>query len=185
MVLKKYPEAQIKLMDSESNCMQLGFAVEAGAKAAKAGKDIRQVQQAVEAAKVRSRFLFVPMDLTYLQQGGRIGRANALIGNLLKIVPILTVENGETAIYKKVRQKRKAVEEIMAKLIADHKEFRIKEVIIHHINARQEGEELKNKLMEKLQSPTPIRIQSIGPVIGLHVGPGAIGVVYLTEKTQQ
>jgi len=180
MVLKDYPDATIELMDSESNCMQLGFAVEAGAKAAKAGKSITEAMEAVKDMIKRSRFLFVPKNLKYLQAGGRIGKANALIGGLLNIIPILTVENGETTIYKKVRRKKKAVNEMIAKVKADHQDKTVKEIVIHHIDAFQEAEKLAESIQEGIAVPT--RVLDIGPVIGLHVGPGAIGIAYHTEK---
>jgi DegV family protein with EDD domain len=180
MVLKDFPEAKIELMDSESNCMQLGFAVEAGAKAAKEGRSLHEAKQAVSSMKNRSRFLFVPNNLKYLEAGGRIGKANALIGGLLSIIPILTVKDGETTIYKKVRRKKKAVDEMIEKMMADHKSHHLKEVVIHHIDAFEEAEVLVPRIKEKINAP--IRILDIGPVIGLHVGPGAIGIVYHTEK---
>ncbi len=180
MVVKDHPDAVIELMDSESNCMQLGFAAEAAAKAAKEGRSLQEVIQAVEDMKKRSRFLFVPDSLKYLKAGGRIGKANALIGGLLSIIPILTVENGETSIYKKVRRKKKAVNEMIEKLRAEHREHTVKEIIIHHIDAFKEAEALAKRIQKEVEAPT--RILDIGPVIGLHVGPGAIGIAYYTEK---
>ncbi|NBG88681.1 DegV family protein [Isachenkonia alkalipeptolytica] len=183
MVLKKYPEGKIELLDSQSNCMQLGFAVEAAAKAAKEGKSLEAVKSAAERMKERSRFLFVPKNLKYLQKGGRIGKANALIGNLLSIIPILTVEQGETAIFKKVRRKKKAVEEMVNKLLSDHGEYQVKEVVIHHIAALEEGKDLARRIEETLD--VPVRVLDIGPVIGLHVGPGAIGIAYHTKEAEK
>lgn len=179
MVLKEYPQGEIRLLDSASNCMQLGFAVEAAAKAVKEGKSLDEAEKAVEDMKKRSRFLFLPQNLKYLEAGGRIGKANALIGGLLRIIPILTVENGETSIYKKVRQKKKALGEMILKLEEDHKENTVEELIIHHIDALEEAKTLEKEIKEKIQ--VPIRILDIGPVIGLHVGPGALGVVYYTK----
>ena len=63
MVLEKYPQAQIEILDSKSNCMQLGFAAIAAAKAAKEGKDLQQVKEAAEENMKRSRFVFVPHNL--------------------------------------------------------------------------------------------------------------------------
>ncbi len=180
MVLKDYPDGKITLMDSESNCMELGFAVEAAAKAAKTGKDLKDVEKAVKRMKKRSRFLFVPKNLKYLQAGGRIGKANALIGGLLSIIPILTVEEGETAVFKKVRRKKKAVNEMIGKLLVDHQKNTLEEIVIHHIDALEEAKELMDRLQDNLA--VPIRILDIGPVIGLHVGPGAMGIVYYTEE---
>ena len=95
MVLEKHANALIEIIDSRSNCMQLGFGVVMAARAAKAGQTLEQVKQTSLETIKRSRFLFIPENLDYLKKGGRIGGASALIGNIFKIIPILTVENGK------------------------------------------------------------------------------------------
>lgn len=178
MLLEKYPEAQIEILDSRSNCMQLGYAALAAARAAQAGQSIEQVVQAANEVIEHSRFLFTPDTLAYLKKGGRIGGASALLGTLLQIKPILTVQDGKTAVYTKVRTKKKAIDALVNGLLEDLKTRDLGEVIVHHINAPNEGQELANKLSTLLDCP--VEIQSIGPVIGVHVGPGSIGIAYYT-----
>lgn len=180
MVLETYKDAKIELLDSRSNCMQLGFAVIAAAKAGKEGQPIETVVKAAEAVMMRSRFLFIPDNLEYLHKGGRIGSASALLGDLLKIIPILTVENGKTTVLTKVRTKKKAVVTMVDKMLQDILNHGLMDIVIHHINCYEEANELALKLEERLQKT--INIYDIGPVIGLHVGPGAIGIVYCTEQ---
>jgi DegV family protein with EDD domain len=180
MILKEYKDAKIEIIDSKSNCMQLGFAAIEGAKAAKEGKDLDEVVDAVNQNIRRSRFLFIPDNLEYLKKGGRIGSAKALIGNILKIIPILTVENGKTSILTKVRTKKKAVETMIDKVFEDNSIYGIKEIVVHHINCYNEAIELSKTVEERLGIKP--QIVDIGPVIGVHVGPGAIGIVYYTEK---
>ncbi|MBM7558474.1 DegV family protein [Marinitoga litoralis] len=180
MILKDYKDAKIEIIDSKSNCMQLGFAVMAGAKAVKEGKTLDEVVEAINQNIRRSRFLFIPDNLEYLKKGGRIGSAKALIGNILKIIPILTVEDGKTSILTKVRTKKNAVATMVNKVIKDKSIYGLKEIVVHHINCYEEAIELSKVVKEKL-SIKP-KIVDIGPVIGLHVGPGAIGLVYYTEK---
>lgn len=180
MVLEEYKNAKIEIIDSRSNCMQLGFAAIEAARAAKEGKTIEEVIEVVKQNIRRSRFLFIPDNLEYLRKGGRIGSASALIGNILKIIPVLTVEDGRTTVMAKVRTKKNAVSAMMEKVIADNALYMIKEVVVHHINCYAEALELTKMLEEKLGIRA--NIVDIGPVIGLHVGPGAIGIVYYTEK---
>jgi len=180
MILEEYKDAQIEIIDSRSNCMQLGFAAIVGARAAKEGKTLNEVVEIVKQNLRRSRFLFVPNNLEYLKKGGRIGGAKALIGNLLKIIPILTVENGKTAVLTKVRTKKNAIAAMVEKLIKDSYIYGLKEIVVHHINCYTEALDL-SKLIEEKLGVKP-NIVDIGPVIGLHVGPGAIGFVYYTEK---
>ncbi|KAB3535761.1 DegV family protein [Alkaliphilus pronyensis] len=180
MVLDNYPDAKIEVIDSRSNCMQLGFVAIEAAKAGKENKPLEEVVKIAKANIKKSRFLFIPDNLKYLEKGGRIGRANAIIGNLLKIIPILTVENGVTSIFKKVRTKKKAVITIVDQVIKDIKSYGLGNIVIHHINCKDEAFEVVKELKKFID--VNIKIQDIGPVIGLHVGPGAIGVVYYTKE---
>lgn len=183
MILEVYKDAEIEIVDSTSNCMQLGFSVIVAARAALEGKNLDQVKEVAQENIKRSRFLFVPDTLEYLKKGGRIGRASALIGNFLKIIPILTVENGVTTILTKVRTKKKAVITMMDKMFKDIEEYGLGEIMVHHIHAYDEALELVKELEEKLK--IKIGICSIGPVIGTHVGPGTIAIAYYTERNMR
>ncbi|NLZ49722.1 MAG: DegV family protein [Clostridiales bacterium] len=184
-VLEKYPQGRIEILDSQSNCMQLGFAVIAAARAAKDGKDLQQVKEKAEENLKRSRFIFLPHNLTYLKKGGRIGAASALVGNILNIIPILTVEDGVTTVLTKVRTKKKAIDQMIDKLCEDIKNYGIGEILVHHINNVEGAKETVRKIKEAIKMNIDIQICDIGPVIGLHVGPGAIGIAYYTEKAMR
>jgi DegV family protein with EDD domain len=180
MIIDKYPNARMEVIDSESNCMQMGYAVLEAAKLVEEGKSMEEVIAGVESIKSKSRFLFVPDTLEYLKKGGRIGGAAALFGTLLQIRPILTVENGKTSIFDKVRTKQKAIFKIIEKLQEDIKNKGLGQLIVHHINCEEEGRALANKIKEILG--INVEIQCIGPVIGCHVGPKTVGIAYYTEK---
>lgn len=177
MILENYPNANIVMIDSRSNCMQAGYAILEAAKAAYENKSIDEVTSIAKNVIENSRFIFVPDTLEYLKKGGRIGGAAALFGSLLQIRPILTVENGKTTVFTKVRTKKKAVDKIIDAVLEQNSKTPVKGLIVHHINCENEGQELANRLKEKLELDN-IKIQSIGPIIGLHVGPGSIGVAY-------
>lgn len=179
-LLEKYPNINIEIMDSRSNCMQLGYAVLAAAKAAHENQPFHQVVAAASEVIAHSRFLFTPDTLTYLKKGGRIGGAAALLGTLLQIKPILTVEDGKTAVFTKVRTKKKAVDALIQGLMKDLETRDLGDVIVHHINCPDEGQALAQRLSQLLDRR--VQIQSIGPVIGAHVGPGSIGLAYYTIK---
>ena len=177
MILENYPNANIVMIDSRSNCMQAGYAILEAAKAAYENKSIDEVISIAKNVIENSRFIFVPDTLEYLKKGGRIGGAAALFGSLLQIRPILTVEDGKTTVFTKVRTKKKAVDKIIDAVLEQNSKTPVKGLIVHHINCENEGQELANRLKEKLELDN-IKIQSIGPIIGLHVGPGSIGVAY-------
>ena len=177
MILENYPNAKIVMIDSRSNCMQAGFAALEAAKAANENKSLDEVVSIAKNVIENSKFIFVPDTLEYLKKGGRIGGAAALFGSLLQIKPILTVEDGKTTVFTKVRTKKKAIDKIVNTVLEQNSKTPIKGLIVHHINCESEGEELADRLKSTLGLDS-IKIQSIGPIIGLHVGPGSIGVAY-------
>lgn len=179
MVQEEYPNVKIELLDSRTNCMEMGYQVIQSARVAKEGRNIEEVVNIAKETEERSRFLFTPDTLKYLKKGGRIGGASALIGSILQIRPILTVENGVTTVFDKVRTKRKAIDTIVNKVLKDIENRGLGEVIVHHINCEEEGLELAKRLEDALG--VKVNIQSIGPIIGLHVGPASLGVAYYTK----
>ncbi|MHB9033725.1 MAG: DegV family protein [Anaerolineae bacterium] len=180
MVRERVPGAQIRLVDSRTNCMQEGYAVLAAARAAQQGADLDQVAAAAEMNIRCSRFVFIPKTLAYLERGGRIGHASALLANLLKIVPVLTVEDGFTTTLRKVRTRAAAEEAMLAQLENDVRAHGFGEAAIHHINCLDDAQALARTVEQRLGAPAAI--VDIGPVIGLHVGPGSIGIAYYTRE---
>ena len=179
MLLEKYPTAHIEIVDSRSNCMQMGYVAIEAAKAAAAGKSMEEVIDVCTSVINNSRFLFTPDTLDYLKKGGRIGGASALLGTLFQIKPILTVCDGKTTVFTKVRTKKKAVDTLVTTLVNDLQGNELGGVIVHHINCQDEGLSLAAKI--KKQLGVDVQIDTIGPIIGLHVGPGSIGVAYFTK----
>ena len=179
-VLERFPQGIIEIIDSRSNCMEAGFVVLAAAQAVEKGLDFAGVLNAAYRVLDRTRFLFSPHSLDYLKKGGRIGGAEALLGTILQIKPILTVVNGKTAVFDKVRTKSRAIERMLDVLSQDAQAKGLERVVVHHINNPAEGEALSQQIRERLNIEAPV--YSIGPVIGVHVGPGTIGVVYQTKE---
>lgn len=126
---------------------------------------------------------FVVDTLSNLQKGGRLTNAQALVGSLLKVKPILAFEEGRIVPFEKIRTKKKAltrVEEVFAKEMERHKGKPVTAVVIHS-NAEEEG----RKWMESLQADYPditFRLSYFGPVIATHLGEGALGLGYTTYE---
>ncbi len=179
-IREEYPDAAIEVLDSHSTGMELGFAVIAAAKSALAGDPIQVVIDHARRIMEKSRFIFAPEVLDYLRKGGRIGGASALLGSLLQIKPILTVIEGKAAVLEKVRTKGKAIETMIRILIDDVRAKGLGDVVVHHINNEVEALHIANILKDLLQVVVPI--YPIGPVVGLHVGPGTVGMAYYTLK---
>lgn len=180
MVLESHPGAEIRVIDGKSNSMELGFAVLAAARRAAEGGSVDDVVDAAEDMTGRTRFLFAPLSLEYLRRGGRIGNAAALIGQLLKIHPVLTVVDGRTDQYAKVRTHNKALDAI-ADTFADDIAVKggLGEVYLHHIHARSAAVEYAARIEAIIGAP--VGLIPIGPAVGTHVGPGTLGLVYYTN----
>jgi DegV family protein with EDD domain len=178
-ILEKYPDAAIEIVDSRTNCMQLGFLPIAAAKASNQGKTMKQILEIINKIINTSRFIFAPQTLEYLKKGGRIGGASALLASVLQIKPILTVMDGKTAILAKVRTSNRAIQKMLDIFCEDFKNKGIVDVIVHHINCQEKGRELAKLIEDIINRPVPV--YQIGPVIGLHVGPGTVGIAYYTN----
>ncbi|MDO4540432.1 MAG: DegV family protein [Syntrophomonadaceae bacterium] len=179
-ILSEMPNANIAVLDSKTNCMSLGYPVIEAARTALNGSSLCQVSDLASSLSERMHFYFTPASLEYLLKGGRIGGAANLISHVLKIRPILFVDNGRTNVYRISRNFRGAVDEILKKVDKDYKNKGLRQVFVHHINYPEKAVEIAAKLKERYGMEAPIL--SIGPIIGLHVGPGAVGVVYCTES---
>lgn len=180
MVQEKNPEARIEIIDSRTTGMHLGLAAMAAARAAQAGASLEEVRDAATSVLARSKLFFIPRSLEYLKKGGRIGEAASLLGTLLQVKPVLTVK-GPVTVFEKVRTFEKAVKRMLQVFEEDYQTYGIEEVAVHHINCAADCEEL---LIKEIKDKTTreILVSPIGPVLGLHVGPGTIGMAYATKE---
>lgn len=180
MVRKDHPAARIEIIDSASNSFQEGFAVIAAAKAARAGETLERCVQAARDTMSRTRFLFTPASLDNLRRGGRIGGASALIGGLLQIRPILTVEDGETQTFMKVRTPGRALSEMARTFAEDVAAHGLVQVVVHFIGDSEPAEKFAAEYIEPIAGG-PVRVLPVSAVVGLHVGQ-SVAVVYQTER---
>lgn len=176
-VKERYPDFTYAMVDSASTGLDEGMPVLDGAQAIEEGSDLKQAIQAVVDGVVRTRFLFVPESLTFLQKGGRIGGAAAFIGNLIKLVPILTVKNGEATGMGKTRTMKKALTKILDIVQEDAKQHGgLARLAVHYIGSKAPALTWAREQVEPLVDKE-VCVLPVSPVIGVHVGP-AIGIVY-------
>ena len=180
MLREERPGASITVLDSESNCMQEGYAVLSAAEKAAQGADVEECLSAARETMARTRFLFSPTSLEYLRRGGRISGAASFLGGLLQVAPILTVENGETTAVMRVRTHAKAMAEMGIRMKADIERCGLRRAVVHSIAEQSIAEGFARDIVEPIVGK-PVSVVPIGPVIGLHVGPAA-GVVYETVE---
>lgn len=171
-------ESKISIIDSRQILASMGYQVLAAAQAAVGGLSRQAVVERVEKVRREVSFYFVPATLDYLRRGGRIGGAEALLGTLLEIRPVLYIKEGQVEILAKVRTWKRAIERILREMPQGCGSLRIG---IGHGLAEKEMLRIKTALGK--QAPgAPVDIWSLGAVIGLHVGPGAIGIAYWPQS---
>ncbi len=170
------PEAGISVVDSLSTSVGLELMIGAAAEAIAAGATREEVGAQIEGMKEKIQILFVVDTLEYLAKGGRIGNAKAFLGTLLKVKPILVLQDGAIEPLEQVRSKRKALAR-MLDLVEESLGDRAPQakVAITNALAREEAKALGQELKARLGCAEPI-VSDLGPAIGTHTGPGLIGV---------
>lgn len=163
------------IVDSSSCGYDEAWPVFDAVEARDAGEGLSGCLSAVLEGMERTRFLFTPETLTFLQKGGRIGGAAALLGNLIQLSPVLTVTDGAAATLAKVRTRKKALERIAATFRADIEKLGLKRVAVHYIGDKAPALAWAREVVEPLIGRT-VKVLPVSPVIGLHVGP-AVGKI--------
>ncbi len=178
---EQLPELTIRIVDSLSTSMGLGFVVLAAARAAAAGQSLDQVVAAAEDVRDRVHVLFAVDTLEYLHRGGRIGGAKRFLGTALNIKPVLHLEDGRVEALVQVRTKRKAISRMLE--IAEERlgGKRAAEVAVLDIDVPEEGDLLAEEAKERL-GVTKVYRTTVSPVIGAHAGPGTVGIALYPER---
>ena len=170
---------QIEVIDSGSVSMALGFAAIEAAQAARDGADLDACAEAARSVLRRQRLAVALDTLEYLRRGGRIGRAQAFLGGLLRLKPILTIRDGEASPLTRVRTRRKALEEVL-RICLDGGE--VTEAAVMHATSPEDARYLADEVIRRHPGVT-VHTGRFGPVLGVHGGPGIIGlVVVLAEE---
>jgi DegV family protein with EDD domain len=170
------PDIDVRVVDSRSLAMGLGFPVLAAAEAAQAGASVDDVIAAAERCRERTRVLLAVDTLEHLRRGGRIGAAAGLLGTALAVKPILQVANGRLALREKVRTTSRATRRLVELAVEEAADGPV-DVAVHHLAAANRAAELTRQLREQLPALASAYCSEVGAVVGAHVGPGAVGVV--------
>lgn len=179
MVRETYPEAVFEFVDSRTLAMALAFVVRKAAEAARDGGSASEVAAIAREASRRARWIVLLTGLDHLRKGGRIGGAAALVGSALQINPIITVVDGSVEVLKKVRTRRRALAEAVELFCEETARLGLDEIAIQEIKEPGEAADVITMLAGCCDARP--EVYPVGPVIGLHVGPG-IGIAYLTER---
>lgn len=176
-----FPKAAIETVDSRTGAMATGFHALAAARAAANGASLQQCTELARKAQSNSNVLFALDTLEFLHRGGRIGGAAAFVGSLLQVKPILETRNGTIEAIDKVRTMNKAIDrllDILEEQIAGRVPIRLAGL---HADVVELGESLLQRARQRLGEARVVEtiLTTISPVLGVHIGPGAVGVAYM------
>lgn len=167
--------SKITVFDSLTTAAPLKFMAMWAARQAQAGKTVAEILDGLQILRDRAPLLFTVQTFEYLQKGGRIGGAAALAVSLLNIKPILTLNNGIVDASGKVRGKKKALQTMVQAVHERVGSGPHVQVEVLHGRAEEEAEAYADEVEKVIGCPRP-EISEFSPVLGVHVGPGAIGI---------
>jgi DegV family protein with EDD domain len=167
----------IEIVDSATASIGIGILALRAARRAAEGADVTTIARDLTERRDREK-LFATLDtLEYLRRGGRIGGAQAMLGSMLSIKPIITVIDGAVEQAGKVRTRSKAMQFIVDKI----PEGKVESICVMHSGATDIDEFLD--MVQPKVSGAEIVVGRIGPVVGVHVGPRAIGLAWIERAS--
>jgi DegV family protein with EDD domain len=170
----------IHVIDSQTLSGGLGLLIEAAVRTAEAGADLDEVVRVVRGMVPRLYLVVFVADLTYIERRGLVTRSQALLGNMMGILPFLTMEDGKLVPMEKVRTRARAVE----KAVEFVSEFSDVENLVILQGTPDPAEESR-QIIERLRSlhpTTPIALTTFGPSIATYLGPNSTGIIVLERE---
>ncbi|EDL63908.1 DegV family protein [Bacillus sp. SG-1] len=166
---------EVYAYDSEISCMVQGFYPIYAARLASEGVDPQEIIRKLDEMKESVKAYFMVDDLVHLQRGGRLSAAQAIIGSLLQVKPLLHFQEKVIVPFEKIRTRKKAMKRIVDLLDKDIQKGDPLQVVIIHANREEEAEKWKEELQQKYPD-TDFMVSYFGPVIGTHLGEGSMGM---------
>lgn len=175
MAKEMLPGADIEVIDSKLASMGHGMIALEAARAAAEGKSKDEILGIVRHMIEGAMLYFIVDTLEYLARGGRIGKAQALLGNILSIKPVLYLKDGIVHPLEKIRGRAKAIERLSQIIEEKVGKRRVKCSLVHGM-APEGMKQLYQKIVPLLNCDEPV-CSTLGAVIGTHTGPGVLGVI--------
>jgi DegV family protein with EDD domain len=173
-------KANVTVVDSRFISKGLAFQVIEAAKLAREGRSTEEITARLDEIRGNTSLFVVVDTLENLVKGGRIGKGKAMIGSLLNIKPIASLEGGEYTPVSKARSYSQVVKFLVNRFVEDTEGRRIKGVGLVHADGFELASRLKGAIMEKT-GYSEIDIEDTTPIVSTHTGPGAIGFMYYYE----
>lgn len=169
---------RIHVYDSHSLTLALGMQVLLAKEQADLGKSAEEIIAFLEEMRPQIRLYFSLSDLTHVHRGGRIGKAAMTIGNLLKVKPILTYDGKSLIQQDKAFGNVQVINKLVSLVQHDHLIHPISRIFVAHGGCEEYMATLESKVRATIEGNYELLRGSIGSVIAVHAGPGALGVMY-------
>jgi len=170
----------IRVIDSRTTAMAQGFVALAAARAAAEGRSLSEIIRKAEDVICRVSLMAVVDTFEYLRRSGRVPAIAAIMGSMLQIKPIISVEGGRAEVLDRPRTKAKAVRrvlEIMERRVGSNPVH----VAVLHGDALEEAERLRGEVASRFDC-VELLITELSPVLGAHAGPGVLGMAFWAES---
>jgi len=177
---QEFPDGKITVLDTPLLGAGLGTLVRCALQWAGSGLNAEDISQKVLELADRNRTYFLVDTLEYLQKGGRIGPAKALVGSVLQVKPILGIENGEVKAIESQRTRKKALARFVELVISECPHSEKAFLNVQHGGSFEEAESLSAELSGKTGIMN-IPITNLPPAILVHGGPGLLGVSFFVD----
>ena len=174
----QFPKGRVYVVDTKQVTFGLALMVQEAADMRDAGAGAEEIAQAMEALSDRIRLYAVVDDLKYLRMGGRLSSAGAVVGTLLGVKPIISIEEGKVVCVQKVRGLKTGYASILERVRNEADPAR--RMCIGHSDAPALADELAASAGDLLEGVSVYR-SSIGPVVGTHAGPGCAGISFISK----
>jgi len=177
------PDLPLQVLDTRCLAMAHGFVVLAAARAAEAGADLEGAVRAAQAVAAEAALIGVVDTLRYLAMSGRVPWVAHWATSVLQIKPILAADGEEIRLVERVRTRRRALERLLAIFAARLRGGRPLHAAVMHAAAPEAAAELARRLEEF--RPVELLVTEFTPVMGVHVGPGFLGIAYYQEPSEE
>lgn len=179
---QKYPQLKMQIIDTKAGSTAIGLIAQQTLQLIAENEIsfdeiVRQTQNMTE----HIEHVFTISDLSWLMKGGRVSKAEGIVGNLLDVKPVLHVRDGAIEVYKKVRGNKKSLNSIIDILAERSGEFKNQVIGISHADDPEKAQQIMDLIKEKLGFQE-FMVNKIGSVLGCHLGIGGVGVFFFNQN---
>ena len=180
-VKENHPDANLHIIDTKCASLGYGLVVLRAAELANNGASVDEILAASKHNAEHMEHIFTVDDLEYLYRGGRVSKTAAFVGTLLKIKPLLHVEDGKLIPLEKIRGSKKVYKRMLEIMDERGMDLSGQRIGITHGDALDVAESIADMFREKW-NVKDVKINMVGSAVGAHAGPGTIAVFFLNDE---